>query len=155
MKKLILGIVVGSMICLCGCSNNPVKNKQAELYNDDEAIVQSYDSYSYHFRSGKGEDSEVKMDFKEFSGTDTIMTISCDEEEALTLTYNTKIKDGELKLVFINPDNKIETIVEGEGSGDYITTLESGNYRVKSVGKYAEGSLEIKADTNAKVIISE
>lgn len=125
----------------------------SELYNDNGKIVESYDSFIYFFQDREGEGSEFKMNFKEFSGTDTIMKLECDEKEDLTLTYNTEVNDGELKLVFINSDNEIETIVEGQGSGDYITTLKGGNYRVKAAGKYAKGSVEIKADTNANVMV--
>ncbi|WP_353097620.1 hypothetical protein [Tissierella praeacuta] len=214
MKKLILKIVIGSMIWLCGCGGQLKDTKEAldndsniivdsqdssgdssndregekpgfriyteeafntdtstkidytekdetysklysELYNDDEKIVEDYDSFIYFSQDREGKGSEFKMSFEEFSGTNTIMKIECDEKEELALTYNTEVNSGELKLVFINSDNEIETIVEGDGSGDYITTLKNGNYRVKAAGKYAKGNVEIKADTNANVVVDK
>lgn len=154
MKKLVLVIIIGSMVCLSGCGEGQLNNEKAKLYNDNEAIVESYDSFNYLFRNSEGKNSEFKMNFKTFSGTDTIMEINSDGKEELTLTYNTKVNRGKLKLVFINPNNEFEIIIEGEGNGDYTTTLESGKYRVKAVGKDAKGSLKIKADTDANVRVN-
>lgn len=153
MKKLVLAIIMGAILILSGCEEAQSKDEKSKLYNDNGSIVKEYDSFNYFFRDSEGEDSNFKMSFKTFSGTDTIMKIDSDGKEELNLTYDIKVNKGKLKLVFINPEDKIEVIVEGKGKGNYKTTLETGKYRVKAVGAEAKGSLEIKANTNAKVVV--
>ncbi|WP_102401211.1 hypothetical protein [Haloimpatiens massiliensis] len=153
MKKLVLAIIMGAILILSGCGEAKSKDEKSKLYNDNGSIVKEYDSFNYFFRDSEGEDSNFKMSFKTFSGTDTIMKIDSDGKEELNLTYDIKVNKGKVKLVFINPEDKIEVIVEGKGKGNYKTTLESGKYRVKAVGAEAKGNLEIKANTNAKVVV--
>ncbi|MCT4584007.1 MAG: hypothetical protein N4A54_03695 [Peptostreptococcaceae bacterium] len=112
------------------------------IYDDDKKIANKFNSYNYTTLSS----SEIKngrcdYNFGKFSGMDTIFNIECKENETLHYDFDLDLKEGDFKVVLIDPDDKVIKLVDktGKNNSDYKT--KKGNYRIKFVGRDASAKI--------------
>ena len=151
-KLSIISILILSLAFIfTGCSK--VSSYQESIYSDESKIINEADSYSYLTRTGTTKDNKSTVRFKTFNGMETIWTINTEEEGTLTIEYNTVIKQGKFKLVLIDPNNDVQTIIEQPGSGTASIEMKKGKSRIKIVGLDAQGEIQaiLSASKNMKV----
>ena len=136
----ILILFLSLTFIFAGCSK--VSSYQESIYSDESKIINEADSYSYLIRTGSTKDNISTVGFKTFNGMETIWTIDTEEEGTLTIEYNTVINQGKFKLVLIDSNNNVQTIVEQDGSGTASIELKKGKSRLKIVGVDAQGEIQ-------------
>ncbi len=131
--NIILSILF--LFSLTGCT---ISDK-GEIFYDDEMIARRGDSFTYISRVG----DMNHMEFKGFSGTETIYSAS--DNVNINITFECSITRGEFKVVLIDESDNV-SILEVEQSYDLSLSL---NSRIKIVGDAAYGLLEVNIHENA------
>ena len=137
----IILLLLSLSFTFAGCSK--VSSYQESIYSDESKIIKEADSYSYIIRTGSTKDNISTIGFKTFNGMETLWTINTEERGTLTIDYDTVIEQGKFKLVLINPNNEVQTILENEQSGTATIEMIKGKSRLKIVGLDARGEIEI------------
>lgn len=136
MKNQYLLILVIIMIVTTGCS----KNYMTSIYNDNDRIISSTNSYNLDGVEQTISDKNIKGTVGKFEGMDTIWTYEADEDMELEITYLLNLTKGHVKLVLISPDNTFTDIIERSSQAsvtDYATStiqIKKGFNRIKMVG---------------------
>ncbi len=129
---------------------------QKNIYNNNKKIAQQGDSHTYNRRTGN-ENSNDKIDWKYsgFSGDDTIWILKPKEDGEITINYDSTVNNGNFKVVLTNPKKQeIKTILEGIEEGSETIKLLKEEYRIKIVGKNAEGNIKLSINENKNVEIT-
>ncbi|MGL4731398.1 MAG: lipoprotein [Clostridium sp.] len=157
-KNLIMTIVTVVIVItgIIGVSgyviNNYAGNYQKSIYENDSKIIEKSDSYSYFNQVRSNIDGTLKSKFK-FTGMDTIYNLNTKDGGTISINYNANIISGKFKLVLINPDDEVTTIVEGTGKGTKKISLGNGESRLKLVGKNAKGDIKLSIDAKDDIEI--
>lgn len=157
-KNLIMAIVTVVIVItgIIGVSgyviNNYAGNYQKSIYENDSKIIDKSDSYSYFNQVRSNIDGTLKSKFK-FTGMDTIYNLNTKDGGTISINYNANIISGKFKLVLINPDDEVTTIVEGTGKGTKKISLGNGESRLKLVGKNAKGDIKLSIDAKDDIEI--
>lgn len=137
------------MLCLCLCvclplgltaCGEPTSEEMARIYDDAEKLANPYNNYKMEGMEQKIDGNRMSGKFDKMEGMIRFWEMDADKEMAVNITYRLKVNAGKAKLVFIYPDDTIETIVECNGpSGDYDyvsvgLSLKKGLNRIKLVG---------------------
>ncbi|WP_315116822.1 hypothetical protein [uncultured Clostridium sp.] len=141
------------IVLISGCE---ARREEKDIYDDNDEIVQQWDSFSYRKRTDK-EDSNDKIDFKYsgFYGTDTIWHLESEEDGEITFKYNSTVNNGDFKAVLISPKEEIKNILIGNEEDEKTIKLEKGKYIFKVVGRNAKGKAEISIDKSQNVDITK
>lgn len=147
MKKIIAIICMLEVIMFNGCSMNYEDlldsvdlNYINSLYSDESKISSNNNSYSLNDIKQTVSKQEYTGQI-EFSGMDTIWRFNAESESEVKISYSLSVTNGIAKLILINPNGELETIVESneivEGDDLVSTTLvlKKGQNRIKLVGK--------------------
>lgn len=129
---LLFQILLFSLLALTslGCQ----ESEKNDIFYDDEIISRRGDSYTYFSRTG----SIDHLNFKGFSGAETIYSASEDIQVSLMIDYS--ITRGKFKVVYIDYDYNVVILERGQS---YDLTL-SEYERIKIVGDSAYGLLEVE-----------
>lgn len=145
-NKLLLCICMLFLVNVTGCGINE-KNQKA--YDNVEQIAKQGDNHNYTGRSSKRVNDNLELNYKVFSGTDTIWILKSKENGEITVNYDSTVNSGDFKVVLAYPDTKeVENILEGTKQGNQTIQLKKGECRLKLVGRNAEGSLKISITGN-------
>lgn len=129
---------------------------QKNIYNNSKKIVEQGDSYTYNKRT-VNENNNDKIDWKYsgFSGDDTICILKPKEDGEITINYDSKVNHGNFKMVLVSPKKQeIKTIFEGTEEGSETIKLLKDEYRIKIVGKNAEGEIKFSINENKNIEIT-
>jgi len=144
---LLIGIIFGYSTC----------DERKNIYNNNDKIVQDWDSYSYMYNSrtwtGNSRD-KINIKYSGFSGYDTIFISESKEDGEVTFNFDSIVNSGDFKAVLINPQKEIENILEGTEQGSKTLKLAKGKYRFKIVGRNAKGEINISINKNNNVVIT-
>ncbi len=142
-------IIKLSLIILLFNSCMMTELDQRRAFDSDKIIVSEEDSFSYVKRVGRSVSRRTDIEFEGFSGTDTILSIKSHEGDLIGIAYRSQIITGQFKLVLIDPDEKIQSIVVNSGSGNTSILLKEGIYRLKLIGRDSSGiiSFEIRGQS--------
>lgn len=138
---LLLLVFVGNFIVTKGFLNN----NKGKLFYDDSKIIESTDNYSFLIRNGLSMNNETNLKFN-FSGINSIWSLSANNENELKITYNSKITSGEFKVLLITSEKKIIDILENNSEGVKDLTLPKGENIIKIVGDNAVGEIQLKLE---------
>lgn len=130
---------------------------QKNIYNNNKKIVQQGDSPTYNSRTGnENSNDKINWNYSGFSGDDTIWILKPKEDGEITINYDSTVKNGNFKVALVNPKKEeIETILEGTEEGNKtIKLLKEEEYRIKIVGKNAEGDIKLSVNENKNVEIT-
>lgn len=116
------------------------------IYDQDEALAQSGDKFSYVSRVGSATSNSAVMDFETFAGVDTLWNASSEGEGAIELTYRTAIDRGEFKFIIVGPDQQVTTLFSGSRTGKQRIPLDPGQTRLKIVGRSAAGEVDFRVN---------
>lgn len=152
-KKILtitITVIIVSIIIIGAVSffiSNYGGNYKKNIYGDNSKIITEYDTYSYNRQVCNNTDGKLKSKFR-FTGMDTIYKLDSEDGGVASIKYNVNITSGKFKIVLINPNDEITTVIEGTGEGTKDIELSSGESRIKLVGKDAKGEIEIDIDSN-------
>lgn len=118
-------------------------NEDSCIYYNDCMIKSEKDSCTYLYSKGTNESGDTDISFK-FSGMDTIWCINSKNEVDVVFKYNAVIKEGDFKVVLINPDDSINEIIDSSEEGEITHLIKPGKTRVKIVGNKVSGSLKLR-----------
>lgn len=138
---IILLISILILLFTAGCKGTAY---QRRLYDDDKKIVSDGDSYTYGLRSGMTDNNKTTIKFGRFTGMETIYYVEAKNNSKIKIDFNTKIKNGNFKVVFIDTNNNITKILEGTLQGSVDLDVLKGTGRIKFVGRDAAGEISLK-----------
>ncbi len=142
-----------ALICLLGLSalfTGCIYDKTASNYAGKDTIVMEGDQIGIN-KAFVIKETEGKFSTQfDFNGTYTLWQFDSVEEN-LIFDYELELKKGDLKLVIIDPQNKITTVFEQNGKGKITGSenfkLSKGHYRMKLVSKSnSEGKISLKVN---------
>ncbi len=136
---IIMALLTVSMI---GCSNH--SDKEA-IYDSDELMLESGDSYFYSLRDDASEDvaNQIDLSYRGFIGRDTIWTIQVDESTTIDFSYRSELRNGQFKIIIVTPTNEIHTLLSMSDEDTESITFPEGRYDIKFIGKNAFGSISM------------
>lgn len=147
-----------SVLLWIGSACSGTDRAKEAIYDDAEQIAAEGDQYTFTSRTGDGEtDTELELQYKGFSGTETIWSLKAAADSRVSFVYSSTVAQGDFKAVLITPQQGVETLLEGSGDGETTLDIAAGEYRVKIVGRKAEGSLSmsVAGDTNLTMVKNE
>lgn len=144
MKKILVIICILEVMMINGCSVNYKDSLESfdvnSVYSDESKISSENNSYSLNDLKQTVCEQEYTGQI-EFEGMDTIWKFKVESESEVEISYSLSVTKGSAKLILINPDGELETIVESnkivEGDNLVSTTLvlKKGENRIKLVGR--------------------
>lgn len=135
MKSL---IIVFTIIAVCSCFQ--MDDYKSNFFNDSEKITSEKDRYTYISRFVNKDDKSFEITFNSLSGSSTVFKSILNEGTSLKITLNKKIRSGELKLVIIDPLNKVFDISNGD---NLFYLKEYGEYKIKILAFKATGNVKL------------
>ncbi len=145
MKKIKYAVLLILCLCFLGCNNEFAK----EDYDNAEKIAASGDRYAKEMSVFNHVNGEYTLTVSKFNGRETLWTRSYKEACEVTLEVSLVLLEGQAKLVQIDADDNITTIVEctsESGMEESVTVpvvMQKGKNRIKIVG-YDCKDLELK-----------
>lgn len=109
----------------------PTDEEASRVY-DDPALLTGDDLHSVMMFGSR---SLKECEYAMVNGSETLWDVTLDQDIALTMDYQIKCKAGQIKVVYIAPDNTVQTIFEGNASGSKELPFKKGRNRIKLVGK--------------------
>lgn len=106
--KLIAVLVAMVSVMLMGCSTE-FAGEQYDSEKDIAAVSDKYYKIGSVKTSGKG---TVKLTSSEFDGRETLLTPKYNTNQEITIELSLTLSAGKAKLVIVNADKSVETIVE-------------------------------------------
>ena len=105
MRSCLAALAAGIMITGCAFTMNPGKR----FYDNEKGIAGQTNSYNLTNNTVSG--SAEKME-----GMDTIWNYTSPDDTEVTLSWKLSVSSGKAKLVLIDPDGNLSTLVECEAS---------------------------------------
>ena len=147
-RKYLRALLFTAAIALCaalaGCGPSEF---QRSMFDAEAPVLMAADSYWYRDNSKTILDNRYSAAFREFTGADTLWG-SLDEPAVgnVTLSGSADIDSGDFKLVLISESDVTVFYDASAGESDFSWTgdLSKGRWRVKMVGRGAEGTLDIQ-----------
>lgn len=136
-----LGIVLCAMLVFyaVGCGKAPA-SPMAAVYDNEEKLANPYSSYNLDGVKQEIDGTKMKGSYDKLEGMVLLWTYDTKKTGALDVTYRLTVTSGKAKLVYIDPDNQVSTIIEctPQSSMDDIAvltlSLKEGLSRIKIVG---------------------
>lgn len=134
LKKIKIAVVLLLAFCLIGCSNAYAK----EEYDSLEKLASQGDRYSKEASVFNPIEGGYSFTVSEFDGRQTLFTWHLSEDFELSMEILCSLTDGTGKLVHVDADGNVTTIVEcnKETSAAIIKniSLKQGRNDIKFVG---------------------
>lgn len=139
------------MICamLTGCNNDFAERQ----YDSNAKIAESEDHYAKSGSVLNRYDDRVDMTVEKFDGRQTVWSKEYSENQDVEIELTLTLVSGKVKLVHIDDDGNVSTIVECtsdsgiEQTTTYTVSMKDGRNRLKIVGYDCQDidfSMEIK-----------
>lgn len=150
MKRAIC-VFAAVLLCLCGagCSNEFAKNE----YDSAEKISEKSDRFAKAGAVYNQTDSGCTFTAEKFDGRETLWTETTDSAYCAYAEISMKLSDGTAKLVLIDGDGNITTLIECDpdelsGSAESVSFSEGTN-RLRIVGYDCE-NIELTVQLSAQ-----
>ncbi|MEG0857896.1 MAG: hypothetical protein RSG52_15635 [Terrisporobacter sp.] len=140
MKRIIITGCIISALVISGCSTN-----MKSVYSSTDKISSNSNSFNLNDES-QTIDNQSYVGKLEFEGMDTIWSYNAENNEGVELSYLLSIAKGKAKLVLINSNGDVETIIENEDN-DQPTDMNS----VKLSLTEGENRIKLVAQDNAQI----
>ncbi|MBV1756613.1 MAG: hypothetical protein KMY55_02095 [Dethiosulfatibacter sp.] len=143
MKRLCILIIMAVIMIgtMTGC--NTLTAAQRNAIENDRYVLRDSDSYRFTFRQSKRSPESCDMSFKLFYGVYTLYDLDVSENETVLIDFESVATSGQFKTVIVTPEDEIVTLAEGNDKGKLSLNLTKGTYKIKIVGKDAQGSVAI------------
>lgn len=143
MRRLLTWMMFGiiMMSTLTGC--NTLTAVQKHAIENDRYVVRDSDSYRFTFRQSRRSPESCDLSFRLFYGVYTLYKLDIKDNEPVTIDFESIETSGQFKTVIVTPEKEILPLAEGNDKGKVSLDLPGGTYKIKIVGKDAQGSLAI------------
>lgn len=149
--------LLACLILLCtaasGCAK--ISAYQKSIYDDDTKIAARADSYSFVKRTGNFHDDTLSINFKGFSGKQTLWEINAKEDGEVSMDYRATLMSGKLKTCLITTEKEVVMITEATRSGTKSLSVHKGKSYITIVGNGADGSIEISLTAQDGISLRE
>ncbi len=145
MRSCLAALAAGTLITGCAFTMNPGER----FYDNEKGIAGQTNSYNLTNYSGSQDENTVSGSAEKMEGMDTIWNYTSPDNTEVNLSWKLSVSSGKAKLVLIDPDGNLSTLVEceasagGEQNGSGTFEIKKGENRVKLVGA-EETSLEFE-----------
>lgn len=136
------------------CAPDTEDLMQAEsVYENEEKLANPYSSYQMERFEQEIDETSISGTYEGLDGMVLLWTFDAPQDMALDVSYLLSVRGGQAKLVVIDPDDKISTLVEY--SSQTITTkpvvetlsIKKGLNRIKLAGaEAADITFEVSID---------
>ena len=115
-------------------------NPGKRFYDNEKGIAGQTNSYNLTNYSGSQDENTVSGSAEKMEGMDTIWNYTASDDTEVILSWKLSVSSGKAKLVLIDPDGNLSTVVECEASSDGqqegsgTFEIKQGENRVKLVG---------------------
>lgn len=140
MKKIIVTGCIISALIISGCSVN-IKS----VYSNTNKISSNTNSFNLN-NENQSIDNQSYVGKLEFEGMDTIWTYNAEKNEEVEISYLLSVTKGKAKLVLINSNEELETIIENKDN----TQPTDMNSKKLSLTK-GENRIKLVAQDNAQI----
>ena len=136
MRSCLVALAAGMLITGCAFTMNPGER----FYDNEKGIAGETNSYNLTNYSGSQDDNTVSGSAEKMEGMDTIWNYTAPDDTEVTLSWKLSVSSGKAKLVLIDPEGNLSTLVEceassgGEQEGLGTFEIKQGENRVKLVG---------------------
>lgn len=136
MRSCLVALIAGTLITGCTFAMNPGER----FYDNEKGIAGETNSYNLTNYSGSQDDNTVSGSAEKMEGMDTIWNYTASDDTEVILSWKLSVSSGKAKLVLIDPDGNLSTLVEcevssdGEQEGSGTFEIKQGENRVKLVG---------------------
>lgn len=115
------------------------KNGKAYRMYDDDALIAG-DSENDCWRAWTYVGGERRVDVKQFvfNGSDTLWILYANKETTLEVSSAFYLRDGRFKLVWVGPDQTVQTLSESGEENTVKITMPQGRNVIKMVGQKAK-----------------
>ncbi len=146
-KPLVLIAALAILLSSCGRH----RELQLAMFDGEDKVLMAADSFSYkNHKVATESDSDSAVyngSFGLFTGAETLWdSLKIPVPGEVTLSGSAKIESGAFKLILVS-ENGVETFYNADDGEDFSLTanLSIGRWRIKAVGREAEGSFTISA----------
>ncbi len=126
------------------CSNGTAQ--QENIFNDEERLMDSGDSYTFAGKSGDVTEEEAYIKFSGFSGLHTIWHLNTASDVTTKISIRGNADRGKFKIIQVNGNSEIHTLWEGEGDEEIELYLPKGSGAIKWVGQKASGKVTMQLE---------
>lgn len=130
-----------ALVCGAAGLNEPMqirkKGNAYRIYDDDTLIAGDSESDVWRAQNYCGGDGGVKVQKFAFNGSDTLWILYANKETTLELSSAFHLRDGRFKLVWVKPDQSVQTLNESGEDNTVNITLPEGRNAIKMVGQKA------------------
>lgn len=114
------------------------KGKAYQIYDDEALIVGDSESDVWRAYDYCGGENNVKIQKFALNGSDTLWILHSNKETDLEITSEFNLRDGRFKLVWVRPDQTVQTLNESGENNIVNITLPEGRNVIKMVGQKAK-----------------
>lgn len=131
-----------------------IKSEKGRIYNDNPALAQDGDTYTYLNRVGETDNGKIDISYSKFSGSDTIWIIQAKKQTEIKFEYTSEVSKGKFKAVLITPSKEVINMFEGDGQGGCTFAGPEGKYLFKLAGDNASGKVDINILENNDIRVT-
>lgn len=129
---------VVAVVCGAAGARSDFERKAYQIYDDEALIAGDSESDIWRAYDYCGGENNVKIQKFALNGSDTLWILYANKETDLEITSEFDLRDGRFKLVWVRPDQTVQTLNEsGENHTEKITLPEGRNV-IKMVGQNAK-----------------
>lgn len=136
MRKVKLLTIFMICVMLTGCNNDFAERQ----YDSNAKIAESEDRYAKSGSVTNRYDDRVDLTVEKFDGRQTVWSKEYSENQDVEIEFSLTIISGKVKLVHIDDDGNVSTIVECTSDSivdqttEYTVSMKEGSNRLKIVG---------------------
>lgn len=113
------------------------KGKAYQIYDDEALIAGDSESDVWRAYDYCGGESSVEIQKFSLNGSDTLWILYANKETDLEVASGFGLRDGRFKLVWVRPDQTVQTLNESGENNTVKITLPEGRNVIKMVGQKA------------------
>lgn len=114
------------------------KGKAYGIYDDDTLIAEDSENDVWRAYNYCGGDGNVKVSKFTFNGSDTLWILYANRETTMEISSEFHLRDGRFKVVYVGPDQTVQTLNESGEKNTVKITLPKGRNVIKMVGQKAQ-----------------
>ncbi len=137
LSAVLLPVILTLTAAACGA---PEADAVRQIYASDEKIATPYSSYAMSGGEQQINGQSTSGSFEQFNGMVMFWSYYLEQETALDVRYEIRVKQGRVKLVLVDPDFEVITIDEitnqtaADGEEVHTMLLGEGTTFLKLVG---------------------
>ena len=113
------------------------KGNAYRMYDDDALIAGDSENDVWNAYNYCGGDGSVNISKFAFNGSDSLWILYANKETTLEVTSEFSLRSGRFKVVFVGPDQTVQTLNESGEKSTVKITLSEGRNVIKMVGQKA------------------